>query len=199
MRAAWPAAVGADVARRTACGGDRRGVLRIKVPDPRWQRTLLRMRARYCRACAAVAGDAAPRALGFVVGPVPETAEPTAGTPARPEMRHGRRRRLRWPKRAGWIPDADVRARFLEVAGDTSRASAEVREATEAPAPAPADPAPGLPARRRQRAQPLDECHLASEEGDPQPRAHEHERLLRDDHEQDEGPVPAGTAWRNAR
>ena len=38
MRAAWPAAVGADVARRTAVVAIDRGVLRIKVPDPGWQR-----------------------------------------------------------------------------------------------------------------------------------------------------------------
>ena len=78
MRAAWPAAVGPDIARRAEVVAIDRNVLRIKVPDPRWQRTLLRMRGDILARLRTVAGDAAPRALGFVVGPVAEAAEPSS-------------------------------------------------------------------------------------------------------------------------
>ncbi len=82
MRAAWPAAVGADIARRAEVVAIDRNVLRIKVPDPRWQRTLLRMRGDILSRLRAVAGDAAPRGLGFVVGPVSEAPEPSPALPA---------------------------------------------------------------------------------------------------------------------
>jgi hypothetical protein len=117
MRAAWPAAVGPDVARRAEVVAIDRNVLRIKVPDPRWQRTLLRMRPEILSRLRAVAGDAAPRALGFVVGPVAEAATPSASPPARPGSA-GRRRPLPpvVTEAADAIPDADVRARFLDAA-----------------------------------------------------------------------------------
>ena len=82
MRAAWPAAVGADIARRAEVVAIDRNVLRIKVPDPRWQRTLLRMRGDILSRLRAVAGDAAPRGLGFVVGPVSDAMEPSPALPA---------------------------------------------------------------------------------------------------------------------
>jgi hypothetical protein len=57
------------------------GVLRIKVPDMRWQRTLLRMRGFILSRLSRVAGQAAPRALGFVTGEVPDRSEAAAPTP----------------------------------------------------------------------------------------------------------------------
>ena len=116
MRAAWPVAVGADVARRTAVVAIDRGVLRIKVPDPRWQRTLQRMRAEILSRLRAVAGGAAPRALGFVVGPVPEAAEPSAGTPSQARGAAPREAPPVVAEAARGIPDADIRSRFLAVA-----------------------------------------------------------------------------------
>jgi hypothetical protein len=113
MRAAWPVAVGADLARRTQVVALDRDVLRIKVPDPRWQRTLLRMRADILSRLRGVAGDAAPWALGFVVGPVPEGAEPPAAPSTRPASSAPRPALV---DAAGGIADPEIRARFLEVA-----------------------------------------------------------------------------------
>jgi hypothetical protein len=118
MRAAWPAAVGADIARRAEVVAIDRNVLRIKVPDPRWQRTLLRMRGDILARLRTVAGDAAPRALGFVVGPVSEAAEPSS--PVSPATGAADAPPGASPvltSAAAEIPDREVRARFLDAAG----------------------------------------------------------------------------------
>jgi len=112
LRAAWPAAVGADLARRTEVAALDRGILRIKVPDARWQRTLLRLRGDILSRLRSVAGDAAPRGLGFVTGPVAEPRDaalpppplPAPGSAAPPPA---------LVEAARAIPDPDVRARFL--------------------------------------------------------------------------------------
>jgi hypothetical protein len=113
LRAAWPTAVGAELAWRTEVVALDRGVLRIKVPDARWQRTLLRMRSDILSRLRSVAGGAAPRALGFVVGSVAsggEPAPPPAATPlpeAPPALLAA----------AAAIPDPDIRSGFLAAAG----------------------------------------------------------------------------------
>jgi hypothetical protein len=99
LRAAWPAAVGPDLARRTEVVAFDRGVLRVKVPDARWQRSLFRMRGDMLSRLRSVAGGAAPRSLGFVVGAVAEPPEPAPLPPA-----------------AAAIPDPEIRARFMDVA-----------------------------------------------------------------------------------
>ena len=112
LRAAWPSAVGEELARRTQVVALDRGVLRVMVPDVRWQRSLLRVRGDILARLRTVAGRAAPRTLGFVTGPVADPAhrpEPTAvvrdvETPA--AVRDA----------AESIPDPEVRARFLEAA-----------------------------------------------------------------------------------
>jgi hypothetical protein len=113
LRAAWPAAVGLELARRTEVVALDRGVLRIKVPDARWQKSLLRMRADILSRLRGVAGGAAPWGLGFVVGPVAESPSPVpppplAPAPPAPEA-------VAAAARA--IPDPEVRAHFLESAG----------------------------------------------------------------------------------
>lgn len=116
MRAAWPVAVGADLARRTQVVALDRNVLRIKVPDPRWQRTLLRMRADILARLRGVAGEAAPWALGFVVGPVQEGAEPPPAPSARAAPSAPRPASPALVDAAGGIADREIRTRFLEVA-----------------------------------------------------------------------------------
>ena len=112
LRAAWPAAVGPEVARRTEVVALDRGILRIKVPDARWQRTLLRLRGTILSRLRSVAGGTAPRGLGFVAGPVAEPPEPTPPPPVAPAP----------PPPPGLaeaaraIPDPEVRARFLAAA-----------------------------------------------------------------------------------
>jgi hypothetical protein len=84
LRAAWPAAVGPDIARRTEVVALDRGILRIKVPDPGWQRSLLRMRGDILSRLRGVAGGAAPRGLGFVSGPVAHAPQPAPAAPPAP-------------------------------------------------------------------------------------------------------------------
>ncbi|HSD29342.1 MAG TPA: hypothetical protein VLL75_18710, partial [Vicinamibacteria bacterium] len=89
-----------------------RGILRIKVPDARWQRTLLRLRGDILSRLREVAGGAAPRGLGFVAGEMAEPPEPApqpAAAPA-PPPRPG------LVEAARAIPDPEVRARFLAAA-----------------------------------------------------------------------------------
>ena len=113
LRAAWPAAVGPDVARRTEVVALDRGILRIKVPDVRWQRTLLRLRGTILGRLRSVAGGAAPRGLGFVTGVVAEAPEPlpAAAPPADPPPPSPA-----LVEAAGGIPDPELRARFLAAA-----------------------------------------------------------------------------------
>jgi Dna[CI] antecedent, DciA len=112
LRAAWPVAVGPEIARRTEVVAIDGSVLRVKVPDARWQRTLQRMRSDVLWRLRRVAGGAAPHALGFVLGPVTPAPEPPAPPPAT----------LPTPvpsaivAAASTIPDAEVRARFLAAA-----------------------------------------------------------------------------------
>lgn len=112
MRAAWPAAVGPELARRTEVVALDRGILRIRVPDTTWQRGLVKMRGDILARLRRVAGAAAPRALGFVEGPLsappPEEAKP-ARPPAGPPS-------AALVAAAQVIPDPALRAQFLAVA-----------------------------------------------------------------------------------
>jgi len=113
LRAAWPSAVGEELARRTQVMALERGVLRVMVPDMRWQRSLLRVRGDILTRLRSVAGRAAPRALGFVTGKValapspPEPAPVVAAAPAPAAVREA----------AQAIPDPEIRDRFIEAAG----------------------------------------------------------------------------------
>jgi Dna[CI] antecedent, DciA len=112
LRAAWPAAVGPELARRTEVLALDRGVLRVRVPDAIWRRGLVRMRGDILVRLRGIAGGIAPRALGFVEGPVPvlpereESPQPRSPT-LPPEVRAA----------AQTIGDPEIRARFLAAAG----------------------------------------------------------------------------------
>jgi hypothetical protein len=113
LRAAWPVAVGPELAHRTEVVALDHGVLRVKVKDARWQRTLLRMRPDILSRLRDVAAGAAPRGLGFVVGalaapPEPKVAAPPAAPPAPASAAV--------VLAAAAIPDPEVRARFLAAA-----------------------------------------------------------------------------------
>jgi hypothetical protein len=115
LRAAWPAAVGAELARRTEVVALDRGVLRVKVQDLRWQRSLLRMRGDILSRLRRVAGKASPRAIGFVTGCVIDHGEPPpvprADTPA-PAPQPAP---VAVTAAAGAIADPELRAQFLSV------------------------------------------------------------------------------------
>lgn len=107
VRAAWPAAVGAELARRTEVIGIEQGTLRIRVPDARWRKVLHRMQPQILRALRRTAGSLAPRRMGFLEGPVEAPARPLppAPAPAGPlpsAVQEG----------ADLIDDAEVRAMF---------------------------------------------------------------------------------------
>jgi hypothetical protein len=113
LRAVWPAAVGEELSRRTEVVALDRGVLRIRVSDLRWQRTLQRMRGPILGRLRRVAGQVAPGALGFVTGEIPQPAAPAPPPPPSqpapdpPEV---------VADAARAIPDAEIRASFLAAA-----------------------------------------------------------------------------------
>jgi hypothetical protein len=132
LRAAWPAAVGAELARRTEVVTLDRGVLRVRVPDPTWRRGLVRMREDILGRLRRIAGGVAPRALGFIEGPVPLAAErcpsqPTKQPPLPPALRAA----------AEAISDPELRERFL--------AAATLYLGRFSPEPAPAEEAGSQP------------------------------------------------------
>jgi hypothetical protein len=115
LRAAWPGAVGPELARRTeviTLDGD---ALRIRVPDATWRKGLMRMRRDILARLHGVAGSLAPRQLGFVEGGgsgphVPAEAEaPLATAPAAPPS-------PALLAEAERIIEPELRASFLETA-----------------------------------------------------------------------------------
>lgn len=111
LRAAWPAAVGAELARRTEVVALDGGLLRVRVPDAGWRRQLVRMRSEILSRLRRIAGGLAPHALGFVEGPVATPPEPPPAAPAP---------RAAPPPAvvaaAETIPDPEIRERFLAAA-----------------------------------------------------------------------------------
>lgn len=114
LRAAWPGAVGEKLARRSEVVALDHGVLRIKVPDLRWQRTLVRMRGFILARLRRVAGQAAPRGLGFVTGEIADPGEPLPKTVPSAEAAPAP---ALVAEAAQAIPDPEVRAHFLAAAG----------------------------------------------------------------------------------
>src|SRR6185436_9490739 len=87
LEAAWPLAVGPELARRTEVLGIEGGTLRIRVPDAGWRKVLHRMQPQILAHLREIAGDLAPRRMGFVDGMVstqPQSdATPRSGGAAR--------------------------------------------------------------------------------------------------------------------
>ena len=113
VRAAWPRAVGPDLARRTEVVALESATLRVRVPDARWRKELHRMQPQILARLREIVGDLAPRRLGFMEGPIAPAPLREAGrtvpstTPeAPPEVVAG----------ASVLDDAELRRRFLEVA-----------------------------------------------------------------------------------
>jgi len=113
LRAAWPRAVGPELARRTEVIALEGSALRIRVPDAGWRKGLLRMRREILGRLRAIAGGLAPRALGFVEAhpaPIPVRAEPSPPVlPVPPPP-------AALLAEAARIADPDLRDRFLETA-----------------------------------------------------------------------------------
>jgi hypothetical protein len=80
IEAAWPLAVGPELARRTEVLGIEGGMLRVRVPDAGWRKVLHRMQPQILGHLREIAGDLAPRRMGFVEGGLRDT--PAAGASA---------------------------------------------------------------------------------------------------------------------
>jgi hypothetical protein len=111
LRAAWPRAVGEELARRTEVLAVEGDCLRLRVPDAGWRRNLLQMRREILGKLYAIAGDLTPRRLSFTEGGLPaEDAKAAPSSPPRLEASTA------LAAGAAAIPDAELRARFLEAA-----------------------------------------------------------------------------------
>lgn len=117
VRAAWPLAVGEDLARRTEVLALEGRTLRVRVPDASWRKVLHRLRGQILGQLAAVAGSAAPDRLGFQEGgfgeppPAPGLADDRTTPPAeKPAPTPALLRE------AEAIADPELRRAFLEVA-----------------------------------------------------------------------------------
>jgi hypothetical protein len=113
VRAAWPRAVGPDLARRTEVVALESATLRVRVPDARWRKELHRMQPQILARLREIVGDLAPRRLGFMEGPIAPAPSreaaltvPSTTPTAPPEVVAG----------ASVLDDAELRRRFLEVA-----------------------------------------------------------------------------------
>jgi hypothetical protein len=111
LRAAWPRAVGEELARRTEVLAVEGDCLRLRVPDAGWRKSLLQMRREILGRLYAIAGDLTPRRLSFTEGGLP--AEEAKAAPATP--------RTAVPSEAlaagaEAIEDLELRARFLQAA-----------------------------------------------------------------------------------
>jgi len=113
LAAAWPRAVGAELARRTepvALEGD---CLWVRVPDARWRKVLHRMRGDLRHRLRRALGDMAPARLAFVIGPVAEPGGPAAAPElAAPETPPEALSEM-LVAAAESIPDPELRSRFL--------------------------------------------------------------------------------------
>jgi hypothetical protein len=114
IRAAWPRVVGPELARRTEVVAIEGITLRVRVPDARWQKVLHRMQAELLGRLRAVAGELAPRRLGFVAGSVPDPAPAPRIAPRDIDVPPPSAGLLR---AADAIEDPEVRRRFLDTAG----------------------------------------------------------------------------------
>jgi predicted nucleic acid-binding Zn ribbon protein len=118
LRAAWPAAVGPELARRTEVLALQGQTLRVRVPDAIWRRGLLRMRGEILARLRAIVGPLAPRQLAFSEGPPRPGAE---SPPPQPQAQaRGVGARAAAPAAlvdaAATIPDPELREAFLAAA-----------------------------------------------------------------------------------
>ena len=112
VRAAWPHAVGPELARRTRVLSVDGTVVRVQIPDGRWRKVLHRLQPTILSRIAQVAGEAAPRRIGFIESPVEEAADtpPFEASPAPRALSDVVERS------AAAIDDPDLRRLFLETA-----------------------------------------------------------------------------------
>ena len=89
LEAAWPLAVGPELAWRTEVLGIEGGTLRVRVPDARWRKVLHRMQPQILAHLREIAGDLAPRRMGFVEGGMTDRPQSAAATRSGGDARGG--------------------------------------------------------------------------------------------------------------
>jgi hypothetical protein len=113
LKACWAVTVGRGLEERTEVVALERETLRIRVPDARWRKALHRMQPEILQKLRRIAGELAPRRLGYVEAPpsmpvvagVERPAPPgQAGCP--PAVAEA----------AAAIADPELRARFVAAA-----------------------------------------------------------------------------------
>ncbi len=117
LRAAWPRVVGPELARRTEVIALEGNSLRIRVPDAGWRKGLLRMRREILGRLSELAGDLAPRRLGFTEGFPAGTAPSLPPSLPTPPEAPASPPSSALAAEAARIGDPELRARFLESAG----------------------------------------------------------------------------------
>jgi hypothetical protein len=112
LQAAWPLAVGPELARRTEVVGIENRTLRVRVPDVSWRKVLHRVAPQILARLRDIAGEElTPHRMGFLDGGIatidtPLPAPPPRDAPVPPSI----------AAHAAAIPDAEIRARFASVA-----------------------------------------------------------------------------------
>jgi hypothetical protein len=114
LEAAWPLAVGPELARRTEVLGIEGGTLRIRVPDAGWRKVLHRMQPQILAHLREIAGELAPKRMGFVEGGVGAPEAITGGPRVRDEQPTDASPGIN--TLAATIDDTEIRTRFIEVA-----------------------------------------------------------------------------------
>ena len=89
LEAAWPLAVGPELARRTEVLGIEGGTLRVRVPDAGWRKVLHRMQPQILAHLREIAGDLAPKRMGFVEGGISNQPQSTAASRSDGDVRGG--------------------------------------------------------------------------------------------------------------
>jgi len=129
VQAAWPLAVGPELARRTEVIGLEGATLRVRVPDASWRKVLHRMQPQILGRLREIAGELAPRRMGLLEGGRLEAgSEPGVERRAAAVDGGGFQGETRTPNWRGVSPppeiqagaaaidDPDIRARFIEAA-----------------------------------------------------------------------------------
>jgi hypothetical protein len=117
LRAAWPKAVGPELARRTEVLALEGEALRLRVPDASWRRHLLQMRGPILARLREVAGPLTPYRLSFTEGGLaPAGLAPAAAARSSLAAAGTNLTSPSLVAHAQVIADPDLRARFLESA-----------------------------------------------------------------------------------
>lgn len=112
LQAAWPLAVGPELARRTEVVGIENRTLRVRVPDVSWRKVLHRVAPQILARLREIVGDELmPHRMGFLDGGMATIETPLPPPPPRepavpPAI----------AAHAAAIPDAEIGARFASVA-----------------------------------------------------------------------------------